>query len=260
MLLCDLPINNKVKVGNYWHPAKDVATVCSKSVRRLVMKAVGCENYWGMRGSVTLVDWHGQCFGLFTRHQIKDVKFDNLPESFSENFMVPSLQPKFKNLSITSLRFPSSGADEEYYDIVTFLLNHKDKDVIREKPYFSRFLLGQKVTEGSWFYVGYPNLGESLVYSDEGDRVVEFKQSVLLRNCVPEEGYSGPKYLKRFSHETPQHLVDGLSGGAIFCLTKTQEGYEVALDSIITRANGNFMYGINSNFLDVLMRDQNKSD
>lgn len=252
-MLSELPLANKVKFGNYWHSVRDVPNVCAKSVRRLVTKEIGDDRFWGMCGSTTLVNWKSKDYALFTRHQISNANPQELPEDFSENYLIPSLRPTFKNLSVTGLKFPVEDIDEEYFDILAFNLNPDDKDVIRERVHFCNGLLGQKVINGSWFYVGYPNIPDSLIYDENHERVIDFKQSVLVKDCKFDEKYQGPDFLKRYTHSLTKYSADGLSGGAIFCLTQTQVGFEVGLDAIITRGNQNYLYGINSNFLDLLL-------
>ena len=254
MLIHDIPFINKVKVGAYWHPVRDVPAVCSKSVRRLVTKAVGSDDYWGMCGSVTLVKRAGKSFGVFTRHQINNTELSELPETFTENYLVPSLQPTFKNLSVTGLKFPTLDTEEEFFDIIAFIFNPKDRDVRNEQPYFTKGLLGQKVIKGSWFYVGFPNQPNSLIYDVNGERVIDFKQNVLVKDCQLDMTYTGPDYVKRFTHKLNNYEPDGLSGGAIFCLTETEKGFEIGLDCIITRGNKSYLYGVNSDFLDMLLR------
>jgi len=254
MLIHEIPFNNKVKIGSFWHSAKDIPAICSKSVRRLVTKAIGNDNHWGMCGSVTLVKRVGQSFGVFTRHQLGHPDMDNLPEGFTENYLVPSLQPLFKNLSVTQLKFPTKDYEEEFFDIIAFIFNPADSEVIKESSYFTNGLLGQKVKSGSWFYVGYPSLEDCLLYDQNYEKVQEFKQLSLVKDCQPDWTYQGPDYVKRFTHNLVDYQPDGLSGGAIFCLTQTENGFEIGLDCIITRANQSYLYGVNSDFLDMLLQ------
>lgn len=243
MWIRDLPAENAIKVGNLFLLPRNIESFVSNSVRLLTFEHNGVV---GFGGSCTLFKFRGRKFVATTRHQL-GIKTGQalLVDDLDAVRVTADNNGMLANILVDRCIFEKANPDQEYHDLVILQVAPDAIQTVAEQNSFLPVLEIKNCHYFSSFCVGYPTFANSMDYEKNHLKIVSSVQS-----CRRDQKFSSySDYVLRFLSDDSNFGFDGFSGGAVFSLLKTSDGYEIALDAIILRAGHGKIYAVSSDFL-----------
>lgn len=263
MWVNDLPVENSVKCGDLFVPTSGLNTYLKNCIRPVLAEIpdapVELRGFLSACGSATLVRILGIPFICITKHQLsEDLSFEAALDgirvlSFNANNLID-------NITFSQAIFVDNQPDEETSDVIFLRTNMLDKNYNLNAPYFLpiRRLTGDNV-DAQFIFVGYPIQDDAFTLAENG--VADgYHASGIIKDCVVDKNFkTHASHLNRYSYE-PYNFDEiigenGLSGGSVFGLKKSNRGFELFHCGIIVRAGNGFVYAVSTNHL-VTVRDK----
>jgi hypothetical protein len=200
MLLTDLPGLNAIRCGALFHKSKDIGKYLAQSTRTVILEYDGYTDHLAHKGSCTLLKYHDKYYIVCTRHQFGIQPGDIPCKKTLETIRFASIldKDKLSNIPIKSCVFVSNNPDEEFNDIIVFIVEETWVDLIREEPYF--FQIDSYHNGGerhlSYFF-GCPSLPEVMEYDPPTVNIKTY-----LSDCNLDKNFkSNNKYYRLYRYE-----------------------------------------------------------
>jgi hypothetical protein len=238
---------SSVRIGNLWVPGRQVETAVARYTKQIFCLTHHADCPYAFLGSATAVRFRNRSFLVWCRHQTKDY--------YPSDVAIPIEAGK---VLISGSRFlfiepDLLNQDEDFVDLCAMEFPIEKYDSANLVSWFFR-LTGAECWSGNedaqFFLFGYPTALRTVDYEIPH---VDVKQVVTSGRY---HHASASRYLHCLEMtRTANFAADGLSGGPVYQLARTRDGYFVGLAGIIMRGSdtSDYIYFIDARFLTTLL-------
>ena len=253
MLLGSLPEQNSVKFGNLFLKPGNVSEVASESCRLVLMEADDPTFPMGFAGSSTLIRFRDRKYIALTRHQLSIPPGEEPNPDTLDALRIVTADETVSNIPVQKCRFETSNSDEEFHDLLFFEVADGWDRHNFEAPFFVPVRdFGTAEREISYVF-GHPSdqgIMSDYIESHLRGRVGSINIKILVADCrLDTEFRSRLQHYRRYTGGPKNYNYDGLSGGPVFSLVKSVDGYEFVFDGITVRGGNGSIYTVDSTYI-----------
>lgn len=254
------------KINGVVHKKRVLMNVLQRSVRLLSSAIPDANNetfdgYFGLNGSVTLVQYKRRRFAICTRHQVNSKRDAPLSSDDLESLVITSVRAKnpvtgvhkMGHVPFARCHFDNEAKDEEFADLLFLEVLNSYEGIEFDEQYFFKFGPPEGLLKGM-VAIGNPLANNSVSYDDRGHSMVNiFSKSF---NCSEDINFTSTAlYFKKYTYDEKIPDINGFSGGGVFSFRETQLNTETYLEAIILRGGQGSLYGISSEYLEKMLEE-----